>query len=110
VHRTAQIQGPVMVGANCSIGPRVELTGPVAIGPGGTILEDSVIEQSVIWHNVRMGPKATVKSSIIADNCYLEANSVVERAVLGDNVTVNRGGRVEPGGHIWPGTKVAAKA
>jgi mannose-1-phosphate guanylyltransferase len=110
VHRTAQIQGPVMVGANCSIGPRVKLTGPVVIGPGGTILEDSVIEQSVIWRNVRMGPKAMVKSSILADNCHLEANSVAERAALGDDVVVERGGQVEPGGRIWPGTRVAAKA
>jgi mannose-1-phosphate guanylyltransferase len=110
VHRTAQLQGPVMVGANCSIGRRVRLTGPVVIGPGGTILEDSVIEQSVIWHNVRMGPKATVKGSILADNCHLEANSVVERAVLGDDVVVEKGGRVESGGRIWPETRVAAKA
>jgi mannose-1-phosphate guanylyltransferase len=110
VHRTAQLQGPVMVGANCSIGRRVRLTGPVVIGPGGTILEDSVIEQSVIWRNVRMGPKATVKGSILADNCLLEANSVVERAVLGDDVVVEKDGRVEPGGRIWPETRVAAKA
>jgi mannose-1-phosphate guanylyltransferase len=110
VHRTAQIQGPVMVGANCSIGPCVELTGPVVIGPGGTILEDSIIEQSVIWRNVGMGPKATVKSSILADNCHLEANSAVEGAVLGDDVVVEKGGRVEPGGRIWPGTRVMAQA
>lgn len=109
VHRTAQIQGPVMVGANCSIGPRVKLTGPVVIGPGAVILEDSVIEESVIWRNVRMGPKAMVKSSILADNCHLEANSVVAGAVLGDDVVVERDGRVEPGGRIWPGTRVTAK-
>ena len=110
VHRTAQIQGPVLVGANCSIGPRVKLIGPVVIGPGGTILEGSAIEQSVIWRNARMGPEATVKSSILADNCHLEANSVVEGAVLGDDVVVERGSRLEPGSHVWPGTRVAAKA
>jgi len=110
VHRTAQVHGPVMVGANCSIGPRVKLIGPLVIGPGGTILEDSVIEQSIIWRNARMGPKATVKSSILADNCHLEANSVVEEAVLGDDVTVERGGRAEAGSRIWPGTRVAPKA
>jgi mannose-1-phosphate guanylyltransferase len=110
VHRTAQIQGPVLVGANCSIGPRVKLIGPVVIGPGGIILEGSAIEQSVIWRNARMGPEATVKSSILADNCHLEANSVVEGAVLGDDVVVERGSRLEPGSHVWPGTRVAAKA
>ncbi|MCJ7743519.1 MAG: NDP-sugar synthase, partial [Dehalococcoidales bacterium] len=109
VHRTAQIHGPSVIGANCSIGPRVKLIGPVVIGPGGIILEGSVIEQSVIWRNVRMGPKATLKSSILADNCHLEANSVVEGAVLGDDVVVERGSRVEPGSRIWPGTRVAAK-
>ena len=110
VHRTAQIHGPAVIGANCSIGPRVKLIGPVVIGPGGTILEGSAIEQSVIWRNARMGPEATVKSSILADNCHLEANSVVEGAVLGDDVVVERGSRLEPGSHVWPGTRVAAKA
>jgi len=110
VHRSAQIQGPVMVGANCSIGPRVKLTGPVVIGPGGTILEDSVMEQSVIWRNVRIGPKATVKSSILADNCRLDKSAVVAESVLGDNVTVEKNGRVEPGSRVWPGTRVPANA
>jgi mannose-1-phosphate guanylyltransferase len=81
----------------------------VVIGPGAVILEDSVIEESVIWRNVRMGPKATVKSSILADNCHLEAHSVVAGAVLGDDVVVEKDGRVEPGGRIWPGTRVTAK-
>jgi mannose-1-phosphate guanylyltransferase len=98
-----------VIGANCTIEPRVKLTGPVVIAPGGIILEDSVIEQSVIWRKVRVGPKATVKSSILADNCHLEANSVVVGAVLGDDVVVERDGWVEPGGRIWPGTRVAAK-
>jgi mannose-1-phosphate guanylyltransferase len=108
IHPTVKISGPAVIGANCSIGRRVKLTGPVVIGLGAVILEDSAIEESVIWRNIRMGPKALVKNSILADNCHLEANSIVEGAVLGDDVVVERGGRIEPGSRIWPGTRVAA--
>jgi len=101
IHPTAQIKGPAVIGANCSIGPQVKLTGPVVIGAGCTILEDSVIEKSIIWRNARLGPRVTLKNSILADNCCLNANSICEDSVLGDNVTwpanVNWGRAAESG-------------
>lgn len=108
IHPTAQIQGAVAIGSNCSIGPRVKLRGPVVIGAGGTILEDSVIEESVIWRNVRLGQRVNLKKSIVADNCYLNTDSIIEDSILGDNVTVASGGKLEPGSKIWPGTTVEA--
>ncbi len=102
IHPTAQIMGPVMIGSNCTIGQNVKLRGPVVIGPGSTILEDTVIEKSVVWRNVQLGPRVNLKNSIVADNCCLSANSIVEDSVLGDNVTVVSGCKLEPGSRIWP--------
>ena len=107
IHATAQIKGAVVIGGNCSIGRKVKLTGPVVIGTGCTILEDTVIEESIIWRNTRLGQRVNLKNSIVADNCYLEANSVIEDSVLGDNVTVASGYKLEPGSKIWPGTSLA---
>ncbi len=106
IHPTAQIRGPVVIGANCFIGPQVKLTGPVVIGSGCTISEGSVVEDCVIWRNVWLGPRVSLKSSILADNCYLNANSLCEDSVLGDNVTVASRCKVEPGSRISPGTTV----
>jgi len=109
IHPTAQIKGPAVIGANCSIGRQVKLIGPVVIGTGCTILEDSVIEGSIIWRNARLGPRVHLKNSILADNCCLNSGSVGEDAVLGDNVTVVSGCKLEPGSKIQPGTTVQAK-
>jgi len=109
IHPTAQIKGPVVIGANCSIGRQVKITGPVVIGTGCTILEGSVIEESIIWRNVQLGPRVKLKNSILSDNCSLKADSICLEAVLGSNVTVVSGCKVEPSSRIWPGKTVGQK-
>ena len=110
VHPTAEITGPVMIAGNCSIRRRVKLTGPVVIGAGSIIMEDSVIESSIIWRKARLGPRATLKQSILADNCCLGEDSICKDAVLGDGVIVEPGVALEPGSQLWPGTIVEVKA
>ena len=106
IHPTAQISEPVVIGSNCTIGQQVRLVGPVVIGPGCVILDDAVITESVIWGAVNIGSGARIMHSIIASNCRLEDGSIVEKAVLGDNVTVASGYELELGSKIWPGTAV----
>jgi len=108
IHPTAQIKGPVIIGNNCSIGRRVHLIGPVVIRDGCTILEDSVIEDSVVWRNARLGPRANLKSAILADNCCLNEGGICVESALGDNVTVLNGCKLEPGSKIEPGETVGA--
>ncbi len=108
VHPTARIKGPVVVGNGGSIGRQVKLIGPVVIGAGCTILAGSVIEDSVIWRNARLGPRVRLKKAIVADNCWLKADSTCEDSVLGDNVTVADNGKLGPGSRIQPGTTVEA--
>ena len=100
VHPAARITAPVVVGDNCSIGRDTELKGPLVIGHGGTILEDSVIESSIIWRNIRLGPRVHLKNTIVADNCCIDSDSIVEGSILGDNVTVSKNSKLEPGSKI----------
>ncbi len=108
IHPSAQIEGPAVIGSNCSIGRGVKLIGPVVIGSGCTILEDSVIEDSIIWRNARLGPRVRLKNVIVADNCCLNAGSICQDSVLGDNVTMVSDCKLEPGSRIWPGETVEA--
>lgn len=104
IHPSAQLIGPVVIGANCSVGPGVKLIGPVVIGPGCHILEDSVVSDSVIWPETWVGPRVSVKASIIADHCRLDADSIVDESMLGCNVTLRGGHRLAPGSKVLSGT------
>ncbi len=108
IHPTAEITGRVIIGSNCSIGPRVKLFGPLVIGDGSIILKDCRIEDSTIWQNVRLEPGVNLKSCIIADNCRLGAGSSGVEIVLADNVTLERGVKLETGSKIRPGEIVVA--
>jgi len=106
IHPTAQITGPILIGSNCTIGQNVTLVGPLVIGHGGTIMEDAVIEGSIVWRNAWLGPRVNLKNSIVADNCRLDADSIIEESILGDNVSLVSGCKLQPGSKIWPGTTV----
>ena len=99
----------VLIGEQSYIHPTAQLKGAVVIGAGCTILEDSVIEESVIWRNTKVGQRVTLKNSIVADNCCLNADSIIEDSILADNVTVASGCKLEPGSRIWPGTTVGTQ-
>ena len=99
---TAEIKGPAVIGSNCTIGRHVRLTGPVVIGSGSTILEDTVINESVIWQNVRLGRRVNLQNSIVANDCCLNADCIIEKSAVGDNVTIISGRKIEAGSKIWP--------
>ena len=109
IHPTARIKGPVIIDNNCTIGRNARLTGPVVIGSGCTILEDTVIEDSIIWRNIQLGQRVNLIGSIVADNCCLNTDSTIKDSILSDNVTVASGCNLEPGSKIWPGTTVEPK-
>ncbi len=106
IHTAAEITGPAVIGNNCTIGERAKLNGAVVIGSGSTIGDSAIVEDSVIWHNVKIEQGAIVKRSIIADNCRIGAESNIIDAVISDNITVTAGYNIKPGSKIWPDTPV----
>jgi mannose-1-phosphate guanylyltransferase len=106
VDTSAEIVGPVVIGDNCTIGPYVRMAGPVVIGDRCDIGEGSDIEDSVIWHNVRLGSRVNLKSSAVANDCVLNDGSTIESGVLGDHVTVSAGSGLESGITVEPGETV----
>jgi len=103
IHPGADIRGAVIIGKNCTIGKRVKITGPAVIGDGCTILSGATVADSVLWHNVRIGPQARVQCSIVANDCHLQKRSILQNVVLGDNVIIPAGCHPEAGIKIWPG-------
>ncbi|UCG54074.1 MAG: NDP-sugar synthase [Dehalococcoidia bacterium] len=106
IHDTVKITGPAIIGNNSTIGQNVKLNGAVIIGDGGTIGAGARLEDSVIWHNTEIEPGATVRHSIIANNCHIGSESRILEAVISDNVSVSPGCILKTGSRIWPDTHV----
>jgi mannose-1-phosphate guanylyltransferase len=102
---TCKMQGPILIGDNCSLGSGVTLMGPVVLGSGCSAQENIVIQESVVWNNVTFGARANIKNSLIAHDCYLEADCAVEKTVIGDHITIASKTRLGPGSRLWPQTK-----
>ena len=100
--------GEVVIGKQSQVHPTARIKGPVAIGDGCTIGRETIIEEAVIWRNVRLGERVHLRRSIVADGCRLGDGSSIEDSVLGDNVTVASGLKLGPGSKIWPGTAVTS--
>jgi mannose-1-phosphate guanylyltransferase len=103
IHPTAQLKGKLVIGDNCRIGSGVKLTGPVVIGPNCKIGEDSLIADSVIWHDTSIGKGAKINGSVLANNCKIGEGSSLVEVVVGDHVTVSDGLKLKKGSRIMPG-------
>ena len=108
IHASAKFKGKVIIGDNCVIASGAKLTGPVVIGPDCKIGEDTMISDSVVWHDTTIGKNATIMSSILADNCKIGDGCSLTEAVLGDHVTINDGVKLKKGSRIRPGEIVKA--
>jgi len=103
IHPTARLKGPLLVGDNCHIGKEVIITGPSVIGPECRIEDAATVSASVIWQRMTVGSGCRLISSIAASGCNMQPGSEANRAVLGDNVTISRGYKLEPGTRVEPG-------
>ncbi len=108
IHPSAKIESPAVIGDRCVIGRGARLIGPVVLGSGCVIPEEAVIESSVIWQDVRFGARVNLKNSVVANDCCLDADCLVADSVIGDNVTVCCGCKLDPSSMIFPGTCVKA--
>jgi len=105
IHPDTQLIGPAIIGDNCTISRGVKIFGPSIIGPGNSIMEDTTIEESLTWQNNRFEPRVHLKQCIVANDCFLEANTSAEKSVIGDHVTTNRNTRLGVESYIWPPVK-----
>ena len=100
------IIGPVVIGRDCEIGPNVTITPSTSIGDGVFISPNSVIENSILMNDVKIGPNSCIFGSIIGENTTLGAGFVTEHipskaicadelisvdmgAVIGENCTID---------------------
>jgi mannose-1-phosphate guanylyltransferase len=103
IDSSAILVGPLVMADNCRIGPGAKITGPAVFGPGVTVQNDCLIESSVLWQNTLCCTKSSIKGSLIANDCTIGAECVMENSVVGDHIQLTTKTRLGPGSRIWPG-------
>jgi mannose-1-phosphate guanylyltransferase len=82
INPKARLTAPILVDGDCTIGKGAQLKGPVVIGTGCAIKDNAIIENSILWQNVTIGERATLKDCIVASNSYIDNNACVECATI----------------------------
>jgi bifunctional UDP-N-acetylglucosamine pyrophosphorylase/glucosamine-1-phosphate N-acetyltransferase len=86
---------------------RFDLRGDLVIGQDIVIDVNVVIEGTVsIGSNVKIGPNCILKDCQIDDGAVIEANSILDQAIVGANCTVGPFARLRPGAVMHEGAKV----
>lgn len=117
----------IWVGENCEISSETNIIPPVYIGSNTKIYEGVEIgPYSIFGRNNIISAGATVKRSVIFDNCYIGSNAEVRGSVLcnkvqleskaaafedsaiGDETLVSEKSIVKPGVKVWPNKIIEA--
>lgn len=117
----------IWVGGNCEISPNAIISTPVYIGRGSKVYDGAQIgPYTILGKNNIISNNATIKRSIIFDNCYVGDNaqvrgavickkvqleskvSVFEEAAIGDDTLIREKALVKPGIKIWPNKVIEA--
>lgn len=65
IHPSARITGPVYLSPHCKIEAGVRLKGPVSVGEGCVIGEDSVVENAMVFEGSRVPEGSRVKNQLV---------------------------------------------
>jgi len=89
-----KIDKPTCFGEFVKLENRVKIKELTSIGQNVTIGEDTVIEKSVIWDEIKIGAGCIITESIICNNCEIGDNVVLERAIIAPNCKINSNSQI----------------
>jgi len=87
---TAIIQGPTLIGDNCTIGPGAVVTNSI-IGSNVNIMQGCQVMLSVISDRCYLPFRAAIFMSTLMENCIVAQNACLQLCVLGRNSFVGAG-------------------
>jgi len=101
---------PVLLGSGTTVEPRAVLRGPVVTGANCAIEAGAVVEESVLWDDVTIGPGAIVRRSVLATGAVVEPGAVLDSAVIAHGATIPAGVHAPVGLRVEPGVRYALDA
>ena len=106
-----EIRPGVWVGKGTTIDPAASVEGPAVIGDNCSIGAGVVLgEYSTLGSNVRVADGAEVRRSVVQDNAYFGPGVRVAGSVIGRSCDLRRGASCEPGSVLGEGCLIGAQA
>jgi len=103
ISSAADIQGPVLLGDNCFVGPGARIEPFTVIGSNAVVEEGASIKRTIIWEKAYIGRNAALRGAVICKGARVDHNvSIYEGAVIGDDSEVKEFCTVKPDVKIWP--------
>lgn len=103
IDETAEIEGPVVIGADCRIKARAVIGPNSSIGDGCLIEEGARVSDSIVWEHCYIGQNSTLEGTIVCQRTVVKREcSLREESVIGDHCLIDVGSKVLAGVRIWP--------
>lgn len=83
------IDKPACFGEFVQLENRVKIKELCSLGQNVIIGEDSKIEKSVLWDDIKIGAGCIITESIICNNCEIGDNVVLERSIVAPNCKIS---------------------
>jgi mannose-1-phosphate guanylyltransferase len=108
---SAQLEGPILIGAGAIIGPEAKITGPAVIGAQVRIEARAQVEGAVVWTGAQVSEGAVVRESILGEGVTIGANSVIEGlSVVADRCQIGADNHLAKGIRLWPNLTIPDEA
>jgi mannose-1-phosphate guanylyltransferase len=98
--------GEYLVLPGASVADGAEVSAGTVVGARADVGAGAVVQGSVLFDGVRVGPGAVVRDSILGAGAEIAAGAVVDGVVIGDGAFVGRGNELAHGMRVWPGVRL----
>lgn len=107
IHPSARLEGPLLIGHNCRVGPEVFLGAYSVLADNCELKERASVKQSVLGKGVILGRGTAVRKTILCAGVYVKENSATyEGAIVGDGSSIGENCTIMPRTKIWPGKTI----
>lgn len=103
IHPEARIEAPAFIGRDVKIGKGAVVGSLSVIGANSILDEEVSLKRSIIWNNVYLGKKATLRGAAVCNRVKVKSHAALyEDAVIGDDTVLDSYVTIKPGVKIWP--------
>ncbi|MEQ1849469.1 MAG: sugar phosphate nucleotidyltransferase [Candidatus Peribacteraceae bacterium] len=90
IHKTAVVEGPVIIGPNARVFAHASVIGPCVIGEGSIVGNNALVRESSVGENCVIGYNTEVARSLLSSNVWTHS-SYLGDSVIGDDVSFGAG-------------------